>query len=452
MRDSIRFLRWSAALAVSLAAGGCTKDASTPSSPTCTFSVSQPATNTFGPEGGTGTVTVTAGSGCSWTATSNAAFITITQGSSGSANGTVQFSVAANAGTDRTGALAVAGTTVTLTQRGGPAVQAVTLGAPVPRSPVGGTEVTVRRPILVVDNAVTSGNSGSLTYRFEFSNQNAFPPDGILVAEAIPQGSGTTSWTLDRDLGPNPATWYWRARATNGTISSDFSTVATFKTPAFCNFSVSPATVTASAAGGTATIDIGGGGSCNWTAASNASFITVTSGSAGSGNGSVTISIAANTGSARNGTVTVAGQTVTVTQSAQSGGGGAIVAGFRLLDPGTQSGPTTECLIRSATGDPTNCVIESTSFTLGTSVITSYAWTVKYTYRTERNLIWDPSMQSVISFTELCGQPPLATDDGARQPLQVTLTVTDSQGETATVVSGSGNQPALSLRLFNCGK
>jgi all-beta uncharacterized protein len=447
MQQSIRSLRWSAALAVSLAAGACTKDESTPSAPTCTFSVSQPATNTFGPEGGTGSVAVTAGSGCSWTATSNAAFITITQGSSGSANGTVQFSVAANAGTDRTGGLAVAGTTVTLMQRGASAVPAVTLGAPVPRSPTGGTEVTVRRPTLVVDNAVASGNSGSITYRFEFSNQNAFPPNDILVAEAIPQGSGTTSWTLDRDLGPNPGTWYWRARATNGTISSDFSTVASFKTPAFCNFSVSPATVTAPASGGTATIDIGGGGSCNWTAASNASFITVTSGSSGSGNGSVTISIAANTGSSRNGTVTVAGQTVTVTQS-----GGGIVAGFRLLDPGTQSGPTTECLIRSATGVPTNCVIESTSFTLGTSVITSYAWTVRYTYRTERNLVWEPSTQSVISFTELCGQPPLATDDGARQPLQVTLTVTDSQGETATVVSGSGNQPALSLRLFNCGK
>ena len=71
---------------------------------------------------------------------------------------------------------------------------------------------------------------------------------------------------------------------------------------------------------------------------------------------------------------------------------------------------------------------------------------------TERNLIWEPSTQSGISFTERCGQPPLATDDGARQPLQVMLTVTDSQGETATAVSGSGNQPALSLRLFNCGK
>src|SRR5438552_2717602 len=297
MQVYIRSLRWSAALAVSLAAGACTKNTSTPSAPTCSFSVSQPANTAFGPEGGTGTITVTAGSGCSWTAASNASFITITQGSSGSANGSVQFSVAANTGAERTGALAVAGTAVTLTQRGAPAVAPATLGAPVPRSPIGGTEVTVRRPTLVVDNAVASGDSGPLTYRFEFSNQNAFPPDGILVAEGIPQGSGTTSWTLERELGPNPGTWYWRARATNGTITSDFSTVATFRTPAFCNFTVSPATVTASAAAGTATISVIGGGPCNWTAASNASFITVTSGSAGSGNGSVTISIAANTGS-----------------------------------------------------------------------------------------------------------------------------------------------------------
>ena len=41
-------------------------------------------------------------------------------------------------------------------------------------------------------------------------------------------------------------------------------------------------------------------------------------------------------------------------------------------------------------------------------------------------------------------------DDGAAQPLAVTLTVTDSSGGTATVTSGSGSQPPLFLRLFKC--
>lgn len=85
---------------------------------TCTYSInptssSQPAT------GGTGTVSVTAGTGCSWTAVSNSTFITITSGSSGSGSGTVGYSVAANtATTSRTGTLTIAGITFTVTQAG----------------------------------------------------------------------------------------------------------------------------------------------------------------------------------------------------------------------------------------------------------------------------------------------------------------------------------------------
>ena len=56
---------------------------------------------------------------------------------------------------------------------------------------------------------------------------------------------------------------------------------------------------------------------CAWTATSNAPWITVTTGASGSGNGTVTYSVAANTGTtSRTGTLTVAGQTFTVTQAA----------------------------------------------------------------------------------------------------------------------------------------
>jgi hypothetical protein len=58
---------------------------------------------------------------------------------------------------------------------------------------------------------------------------------------------------------------------------------------------------------------------CAWTAASNASWLTVTSGASGSGNGTVSYSVAVNTStSARNGTLTVAGQPVTVSQAGGS--------------------------------------------------------------------------------------------------------------------------------------
>jgi hypothetical protein len=90
-------------LLASIIAAGCgTSNTTTPTATTCTFTIGQASTS-VGPEGGTGTVAVTAGSGCAWTAVSGASFITISQGASGTGNGTVQFTVAANSATaDRT--------------------------------------------------------------------------------------------------------------------------------------------------------------------------------------------------------------------------------------------------------------------------------------------------------------------------------------------------------------
>jgi Zn-dependent metalloprotease len=88
-----------------------------------------------------------------------------------------------------------------------------------------------------------------------------------------------------------------------------------------CTFSISPSSASYAAAGGTGTVTVTAGTGCSWTAVSNSSFITITSGASGSGNGSVGYSVAANTGtSSRNGTMTIAGQTFTVTQAGTTGG------------------------------------------------------------------------------------------------------------------------------------
>ncbi|HUQ32406.1 MAG TPA: M36 family metallopeptidase [Pyrinomonadaceae bacterium] len=85
---------------------------------TCSFSIS-PTSSSQPATGGTGSVSVTATAGCSWSAVSNASFITITAGSSGTGNGTVSYSVASNAGTtSRTGTMTIAGQTFTVTQAG----------------------------------------------------------------------------------------------------------------------------------------------------------------------------------------------------------------------------------------------------------------------------------------------------------------------------------------------
>jgi len=75
-----------------------------------------PTPQAFGAAGGTGTVNIT--SSCDWNTASNAAFITIDSGTSGTGNGSTGFTVAPNnTGSPRTGTITVAGSVVTITQR-----------------------------------------------------------------------------------------------------------------------------------------------------------------------------------------------------------------------------------------------------------------------------------------------------------------------------------------------
>ncbi len=84
----------------------------------CTYSIS-PSSQSFDSGGGGGTVDVVAGSGCSWNVSANASWISINSGGSGSASGTIRYSVAANPGSDsRSGAISVQGGTFTVYQDG----------------------------------------------------------------------------------------------------------------------------------------------------------------------------------------------------------------------------------------------------------------------------------------------------------------------------------------------
>lgn len=85
----------------------------------CSYSIIPQSAN-YGSSGGSGSVSVTAQSGCSWTAVSNNAdWITVTSGSSGSGNGQVGYSVSANPNTNsRQGTITIAGQTFTVDEAG----------------------------------------------------------------------------------------------------------------------------------------------------------------------------------------------------------------------------------------------------------------------------------------------------------------------------------------------
>ena len=84
----------------------------------CSYAIS-PASKSFDAGGGTGSVNVTAANGCSWNSSSNASWVSILSGGSGTGNGTVGYSVSPNPnGTSRTGTIAIAGRILTISQAG----------------------------------------------------------------------------------------------------------------------------------------------------------------------------------------------------------------------------------------------------------------------------------------------------------------------------------------------
>jgi glucose/arabinose dehydrogenase len=76
-------------------------------SSSCSFELT-PLGQSFSNAGGNGTISVTAGSQCAWSATPSASWITITSGAVGTGNGTVNYSVASNtAGAPRKGTILI---------------------------------------------------------------------------------------------------------------------------------------------------------------------------------------------------------------------------------------------------------------------------------------------------------------------------------------------------------
>ncbi|MBF0591894.1 MAG: DUF1566 domain-containing protein [Nitrospirae bacterium] len=173
----------------------------------CSYTI-YPTSKSFTSTGGSDSVSVTTSSNCSWSATSNVSWITITSGSTGVGNGTVAYTVSANtSASSRLGTMTIAGQTFTVLQ-----------------------------DRLSCDYTITPTSKN-------FSS---------------PGGSDNVSVTVSNST-------------------------------------------------------------CSWTAKSNDTWLSISSDSTGAGNGTVSYTAAANpTANVRIGTITIAGQTFTVTQDGQS--------------------------------------------------------------------------------------------------------------------------------------
>lgn len=101
-----------------------------------------------------------------------------------------------------------------------------------------------------------------------------------------------------------------------GTISVGSQTFTVNQDGLSCSASLNPSAVVIDAASQSVRIVVTDGPGCSWSAISNASWLTITSSTTGTGSASVYIQAAPNSVGARTGTVSIAGQTLTVHQSA----------------------------------------------------------------------------------------------------------------------------------------
>ena len=82
-----------------------------------------------------------------------------------------------------------------------------------------------------------------------------------------------------------------------------------------CVYTLSTTTFNMSGAGASATFTVTTGNGCSWTVTTNGSFVTVTSATAQAGPGSVSFTVAENPGDTRTGTLTIAEQSVVISQA-----------------------------------------------------------------------------------------------------------------------------------------
>jgi hypothetical protein len=325
---------------------------------TCTYTVNASKTQ-FTAFGGGATASITASSACSWTATSNAAWIDITSGASGTGSGTVQFSVETHTGASpRSGTLTVAGQTITIDQDT-PAL--TTEPDPVFRffNTVSGTHfytisegekdaILQTLPFMRYEGpaffAYASQQSGtSPVFRFfntvsgsHFYTISEGEKDAIL--QTLPQlryeGPAYYAYSTAH---PNTYAVY---RFFNTITSTHFYTISegekdailqtmpfmryegpafyakTGRSPFSCSFTMTSQTKSFPASGGTGSATVTTQFGCPWSASTSDAWLVITSSTSGSGSGTVNFQVVANGDTAaRSGTITVANQTITINQA-----------------------------------------------------------------------------------------------------------------------------------------
>ena len=292
-----RFWLLVTAMSAAAVAGGCKSNSTVATSPTqakCQVALAA-SSSSIGNQGGTGTVTVTTSPECPWDVSTGVTWLSGLSPTSGQGTGTVEFRAAPNPlPSVREGEIVVNENRLRLSQQAAPCRFELRPGSLAIDAAGGGREVAVSAASACSWTAATDASW------IAFTTPVARSGDGTVGVRIAPN-SGDERRLGTVVVGDQRVTVTQEAEAAGSAC-------------VYVMNSTSPSVLAAAAAEVSVSVSVASG--CAWTASSNVAWVTVTSGASGTGNGAVVFSVAANPGSVRTGTITVAGQTFTVTQAA----------------------------------------------------------------------------------------------------------------------------------------
>ena len=256
--------------------------------PSCSYQLDSTG-DAVGFAGDTLEIGVTTGSGCSWTTSSQAPWITVLSGS-GVGSGVARLGVLANTGGARTGTATIAGRPFTVTQQA--ALQTCTYA-------IDSTGASVGSAGGPVQFGVTAGTGCPWTASTTAS--------WITVQNGTGSGNGTVQLSIAANGGPS--------RVGTVTVGGRTFTVSQSGAVQVCTHALNPTQQQVGALGGTFSVQITTQAGCSWTAESRDSWITLTSSSTGTGNGVLNYRVDGNLLLfSRTGSIEIAGQTLFVVQ------------------------------------------------------------------------------------------------------------------------------------------
>src|SRR5437867_3519391 len=298
----------------------------------CTYSIS-PAGRMHGYGTATNSVNVTASSSvCAWTVANTNTWITITSGTAGVGNGTVDYTVAANPSPiARTGVVAIAQQLFTVQQQGVPCTYSIS-----PASRLHGYGAA--------SNSVSVTTSSGCTWTV--INTNGWI---TIISATSSAGDGIVSYTVAANPTMNDRTGVML-------IGGESFTVTQRGIP--CIYSISPESRTHGYGATTGSVSVTTAIGCPWTVITTNDWITITSSASASGSGTVSYMVDANPNPMdRTGVIMIADQLLTLKQRA-------VVCAYDIT-------PTTRV---HGFGETTGTVIVSTSGGCSWTVVNTNTW------------------------------------------------------------------------------